>query len=57
MIFASFILSCFRKSYDFITHTTYKIFLGDRIMNNEMGGPCGTHGKEEKGVLGFGEKT
>jgi hypothetical protein len=38
---------------DFITCAPYKIFSGDRVMNNEMGGACGTYGKEERSVLGF----
>ena len=42
---------------DFINRTPYKIFSGDRIMNSEMGGACGTYGKEERGVLGFDEKA
>ena len=41
----------------FVIHTPYKIFSGDRIMKNEMGGACGTNGKVGRGVMGFGEKT
>ena len=34
-----------------------KFHLGDEIKKNEIGGPCSTHGGEERCIQGFGGET
>jgi len=34
-----------------------KHYSGDKIQKNEMGGVCGKHGRQERGIQGFGEET
>jgi hypothetical protein len=37
--------------------THHQILLGDQIKKNEVGGACGTHGRGQKSVQGFGGKA
>jgi hypothetical protein len=34
--------------------TAHRIFSGDKIEKNEMGGACSTYGVEERRIQGFG---
>jgi hypothetical protein len=37
--------------------STHRIFTGDGMKKNEMGGECRTDGGEERCVQGFGSET
>jgi hypothetical protein len=41
----------------FIIYTHPQISLGRSIMENEVGGTCGMHGRGEESVQGFGGKS
>ena len=41
----------------FIFSTPQQIILGDQIKNNEMGGACNTHGREERCIQVLGGET
>jgi len=34
-----------------------QLYSGDQINKNEMGGACGTYGREERCIQGFGGET
>jgi hypothetical protein len=48
-----------RKSHNEELHSyaDTQISFGDQIKENEVGGACGTHGRREKIVRGFGGKA